>query len=46
MHYDTKHNVLGVLVDDIYYIEHASFWFDLRVLLLTVRAVVSRQGAF
>jgi lipopolysaccharide/colanic/teichoic acid biosynthesis glycosyltransferase len=32
--------------DDLYYIERASFWFDLKVLLLTIRAVISRDGAF
>ncbi len=32
--------------DDIYYVERASFWFDLKLLLLTVRAVISRDGAF
>jgi lipopolysaccharide/colanic/teichoic acid biosynthesis glycosyltransferase len=32
--------------DDIYYIKHASFWFDLKILLMTVRAVLRREGAF
>lgn len=32
--------------DDLYYIEHASFWFDLKILLMTVRAVIRREGAF
>jgi lipopolysaccharide/colanic/teichoic acid biosynthesis glycosyltransferase len=32
--------------DDLYYIEHASFWFDVKVLLLTIRVVIRRDGAF
>jgi lipopolysaccharide/colanic/teichoic acid biosynthesis glycosyltransferase len=32
--------------DDLYYIAHASFWFDLKLLAMTVRAVISRNGAF
>jgi lipopolysaccharide/colanic/teichoic acid biosynthesis glycosyltransferase len=32
--------------DDIYYITHASFWFDLKILLMTARAVLRREGAF
>jgi lipopolysaccharide/colanic/teichoic acid biosynthesis glycosyltransferase len=33
------------LADDLYYIDHRSFWFDLRVMLLTIPVVVSRRGA-
>lgn len=32
--------------DDLYYIRYASFWFDLKILVLTIRAVVRREGAF
>jgi lipopolysaccharide/colanic/teichoic acid biosynthesis glycosyltransferase len=32
--------------DDLHYIEQASFWFDLKILFLTVRAVVKRDGAY
>lgn len=32
--------------DDLYYIEHASFWFDLGILLKTIPAVLHRDGAF
>jgi lipopolysaccharide/colanic/teichoic acid biosynthesis glycosyltransferase len=32
--------------DDLYYVEHASFWFDLKILLMTARTVVGREGAF
>lgn len=32
--------------DDLYYIERASFWFDLWILLRTVPAVVRGHGAF
>jgi lipopolysaccharide/colanic/teichoic acid biosynthesis glycosyltransferase len=32
--------------DDLYYIEHASFRFDLRILVKTVGAVIRRDGAF
>ncbi len=30
---------------DIYYVEHMSFWLDLRITLLTLRAIVSGKGA-
>jgi exopolysaccharide biosynthesis polyprenyl glycosylphosphotransferase len=30
---------------DIYYIEHTSFWFDLKILFLTPQAVFSGKGA-
>jgi lipopolysaccharide/colanic/teichoic acid biosynthesis glycosyltransferase len=33
------------LADDLYYIDHRSFWFDLRVMLRTVPVVLSRRGA-
>lgn len=29
----------------LFYIDHRSFWLDLRIMLLTVRAILSRQGA-
>lgn len=32
--------------DDLYYIGQASFWFDLKILVMTVRAVIRREGAF
>ncbi len=32
--------------DDLYYIARASFWFDLKILVMTVRAVLRRDGAF
>jgi lipopolysaccharide/colanic/teichoic acid biosynthesis glycosyltransferase len=32
--------------DDLYYIEHASMRFDLKILALTIRAVILRHGAF
>lgn len=32
--------------DDVYYVERANFWFDLKLLLMTVRTVLSRDGAF
>lgn len=32
--------------DDLYYIEHASFWTDLKILAMTAQAVVRREGAF
>ena len=30
---------------DLYYIDHSSFWFDLKILLMTPFAVISRRGA-
>lgn len=32
--------------DDLHYIAHASLWFDLKILVMTVRAVMQRDGAF
>ncbi len=32
--------------DDLYYIEHASLWFDIKILVMTVRAVLRKEGAF
>jgi lipopolysaccharide/colanic/teichoic acid biosynthesis glycosyltransferase len=29
---------------DVWYVEHRSFWLDLRILFLTVRQVLSRRG--
>jgi lipopolysaccharide/colanic/teichoic acid biosynthesis glycosyltransferase len=33
------------LADDLYYLEHRSMWFDARVLLLTMRVVLSGRGS-
>jgi lipopolysaccharide/colanic/teichoic acid biosynthesis glycosyltransferase len=32
--------------DDLYYVDRASIWFDLKLLFMTVKAVFSRDGAF
>lgn len=32
--------------DDLYYIRHYSVWMDLRILWLTITAVITRRGAF
>lgn len=32
--------------DDLYYVDRASFWFDLKLIFMTVRAVLGRDGAF
>jgi lipopolysaccharide/colanic/teichoic acid biosynthesis glycosyltransferase len=32
--------------DDLYYVDRASFWFDLKVLFMTIGAVLGRRGAF
>lgn len=29
---------------DVWYVDHQSFWLDLRILLITVRRVLSRKG--
>lgn len=29
---------------DVWYVDHANFWLDLRIILLTVRKVVQREG--
>jgi lipopolysaccharide/colanic/teichoic acid biosynthesis glycosyltransferase len=31
---------------DIYYTEHWSFWLDIRILLLTIPAVLFGRGAY
>lgn len=31
---------------DLFYIENWSFWLDIKILLLTLRAVLKRQGAY
>ena len=31
---------------DLYYVENASLWLDLKILLKTIPAVLSRRGAF
>jgi lipopolysaccharide/colanic/teichoic acid biosynthesis glycosyltransferase len=32
--------------DDLYYVDRASIWFDLKLLFMTLRAVIGRDGAF
>jgi lipopolysaccharide/colanic/teichoic acid biosynthesis glycosyltransferase len=32
--------------DDIHYVERASLWFDIKILVMTFRAVLSKRGAF
>ncbi len=32
--------------DDLHYILLATFWFDIMILFLTIRAVIKREGAF
>jgi exopolysaccharide biosynthesis polyprenyl glycosylphosphotransferase len=33
------------LAYDLYYVKHRSFWLDLRILIATVRVVLTREGA-
>ncbi|HET6605733.1 MAG TPA: sugar transferase [Rhodopila sp.] len=33
------------LAYDLYYVKHRSFWMDLRILVATVRVVLTREGA-
>jgi sugar transferase (PEP-CTERM system associated) len=33
------------LTYDLYYIKHRSFWLDLRILVATIRVVLTREGA-
>jgi lipopolysaccharide/colanic/teichoic acid biosynthesis glycosyltransferase len=30
---------------DLYYVDHQSFWLDVRIILMTVKAVLSGEGA-
>jgi lipopolysaccharide/colanic/teichoic acid biosynthesis glycosyltransferase len=32
--------------DDLYYVDRASFWFDIKVLVMTIGVVLGRRGAF
>jgi lipopolysaccharide/colanic/teichoic acid biosynthesis glycosyltransferase len=32
--------------DDLYYVDRASLWFDIKLLLMTIAAVLRRDGAF
>jgi len=32
--------------DDIYYIEHYSFWLDVKIILMTIPALLKGKGAF
>lgn len=32
--------------DDLYYVDRATLWFDLKLMFMTVKAVFSRDGAF
>jgi lipopolysaccharide/colanic/teichoic acid biosynthesis glycosyltransferase len=34
------------LQDDLFYLEHRSFWFDLQIILRTVWVVLRRRGAY
>lgn len=29
---------------DVWYVEHQSFWLDIKILLMTVRNVIARRG--
>lgn len=29
---------------DVWYVDHCSFWLDLKIILLTVKKVVVREG--
>lgn len=42
---DPEEDLQEKLSDDLYYIEHRSFWFDLRILLMTIAVVIARRGA-
>jgi exopolysaccharide biosynthesis polyprenyl glycosylphosphotransferase len=33
------------LAYDLYYVKHRSFWLDLRILIATIRVVLTREGA-
>ena len=30
---------------ELYYVDHANFWWDIKIMLATVGAVLSRRGA-
>ena len=30
---------------ELYYVDHASFWWDIKIMLATVVTVLSRRGA-
>jgi lipopolysaccharide/colanic/teichoic acid biosynthesis glycosyltransferase len=39
-------NLRAKLSDDLYYVDHASLLLDLRILAMTIPAVLRREGAF
>jgi Undecaprenyl-phosphate glucose phosphotransferase len=43
---DTLEKARARLVHDLYYIDHWSLWFDLKVMLMTVGILASRQNAY
>ena len=43
---DTVEKIQKRVEYDLYYIDHWSFWFDLRILLLTMLAVIGRKNAY
>jgi lipopolysaccharide/colanic/teichoic acid biosynthesis glycosyltransferase len=43
---DTLEKARARLTHDLHYIEHWSPWFDLKVLLKTVRILVTRANAY
>lgn len=40
-----KEDLEGKLKDDLHYLAHRSFWFDVKIILHTVLVVVLRRGA-
>jgi lipopolysaccharide/colanic/teichoic acid biosynthesis glycosyltransferase len=43
---DTLEKARARVVHDLYYIDHWSLWLDLKVLLMTVGILASRQNAY
>ncbi|MFN0073990.1 MAG: sugar transferase [Chloroflexota bacterium] len=41
-----QHDLDSKLQDDLYYLEHRSFWFDVRIILGTIWVVLLRRGAY
>lgn len=39
-------SILDMVDYDLYYLEHASFWLDIKIILKTVSAVIKAKGAY
>jgi putative colanic acid biosynthesis UDP-glucose lipid carrier transferase len=43
---DTPEKARARVAYDLWYIDHWSFWLDIKILFMTVRVILSRQNAY